>query len=99
MQRTAPLTRETLGPGRGRGRLSAKSTAREPAPFDATIDGEAPGIGNCSMGQGNAVNDCQFDIFRPVIRQRSTSKCAEFAHRLSSESLWEGDVGGYHKSF
>jgi hypothetical protein len=43
------------------------------------------------------VNDCQFDRFRPVFRQRNTAKCAQFAHRLSSEYIGEGEAGAYHK--
>ncbi len=71
--------------------LNPVELASQPDPLDATIDGEAPGVRDCPVGQGNAVNDCLFDIFRPVLGKRNTSKCAQSAHRVPSETLWEKD--------
>jgi hypothetical protein len=77
--------------------LSPVQTSSKTDPLDATTDGEAPGVGDCSMGQGDAVNDCQLDIFRPILGKRNSLKCAQPAHRLSSNSLSRKEAGGYHK--
>jgi hypothetical protein len=42
--------------------LNAVEFSSETNPFDATIDGDAPGEGDYTMGQGNAVDGRQLDI-------------------------------------
>ena len=69
--------------------LSSVEFASQPDPFDATIDREAPGVSDCTMGQGDTVNGCQFDIFGPVLGKRNTLKWALSAHNMVSETSWE----------
>ncbi len=72
--------------------LNAVEFSSETNPFDATIDGEAPGVGDCTMGQGDAVDDRQLDMLGPILGKRNTLKWAQFAHTMLSKSSWQ-DVG------
>jgi hypothetical protein len=58
-------------------------------PFDAAIDGEASGVGDYMVGQGNAVDGRQLDILGPVLGKRNTLKWALIAHTMVSDTSWE----------
>ncbi len=66
--------------------LNAVKFSCETNPFDATIDGEAPGVGDCAMGQGDAVDDRQLDMLGPILGKRNTLKWVQIAHKMLSES-------------
>jgi hypothetical protein len=69
--------------------LNAVEFSSETNPFDATIDGEAPGEGDYTMGQGNAVDGRQFDILGPILGKRNALKWALIAHTMVSEDSWD----------
>jgi hypothetical protein len=70
--------------------LNAVEFSCETNPFEATIDGEAPGVGDRTMRQGDAVNDRQLDMLGPILGKRNTLKWAQFAHAMLSETSWNG---------
>ncbi len=69
--------------------LNAVEFSSETNPFDTTIDGEASGVGDYTVGQGNAVDGRQFDILGPVLGKRNTLKWALIAHTMVSETSWD----------
>ena len=69
--------------------LNAAEFSGETDPFDATIDGVTPGVGDYAMGQGNAVNGRQFDILGPNLGKKCTLKWAPFAYTMVSEVPWD----------
>ncbi len=69
--------------------LNAVEFSSKTDSFDATIDGEAPGVGDYTVGQGDAVDGRQFDILGPILWKRNTLKWALIAHTMVSEDSWD----------
>jgi hypothetical protein len=70
--------------------LNAVELSSQANPFDAAIDGEASGVGDYTVGQGNAVDGRQFDILGPVLGKRNALKWALVAHTMVFETSWDG---------
>lgn len=69
--------------------FDAVECSGETKPFDAPVDSETPGEGDSSMGQGNAKDDCYFDVLRPILGRGNALKRAQVAHTMFSETAWK----------
>ena len=58
---------------------------------------EYAGPGDCTMGQGDAVDDRQLDMLGPIVGKRNTLKWAQIAHTMLSESSWQDMGEAWHK--